>query len=156
MLNKLLVFIVLILFSIISNAQNIALEKQNSLDKIAIKTPKKLILKFQTDSGIIKIKCKTLSYQFPYLTIVNDKKDTLILNVKNIVFLRKHSNFITTLLYMGAFETSLISFAFFMDAKYSDNAIAYWLISATAGTLTYYQLKSANKRYNTKTKWSFY
>lgn len=156
MLNKLLVFIVFFLFNSILNAQFITLEKQNSLDKIAVKMSKKLILKYQTDSGIIKIKGKSLSYQFPYLTIVKDKKDTLILNVKNIVFLRNHSNFVTTLLYLGAFESSLISFAFFMDARYSGNAMAYWLISASAGTLTYYQLKSANKRYNTKTKWSFY
>ncbi|MCF8429119.1 MAG: hypothetical protein K9G64_03220 [Bacteroidia bacterium] len=156
MLNKIMLFIVLFLANIIANAQYITLEKNNSLDKIVIKTPKKLILNYQTDSGIIKIKGKVLSYQFPYLTIVKIKKDTLILNLKNIVFLRNHTNFATTLLYAAAFETSLISFAFFMDARYSGNAIAYWLISASAGTLTYYELKSANKRYNTKTKWSFY
>lgn len=147
---------VFFLANLIANAQFIKLEKMNSLDKIAIKTTKKLILNFQTDSGIIKIKGKALSYQFPYLTILINKKDTLTLNLKNIVFVRNHSNFITTLLYAAAFETSLISFAFFMDAGYSGNVIAYWLISASAGTLTYYELKSANKRYNTKTKWSFY
>jgi len=156
MSNKLLLFMVFFLANFIANAQYIKLEKMNSLDRISIKTPKKLIIKYQTDSGITKIKGKALSYQFPYLTILKNKKDTLTLNVKNIVFVRNHSNFITTLLYAAAFETSLISFAFFMDAGYSGNVIAYWLISASAGTLTYYELKSANKRYNTKTKWSFY
>jgi hypothetical protein len=155
MLNKFLFFILLTSCCFNLNGQTITLEKNNSLDKIKIKLPKNLILKYQTDSGLIKIKGNVLKYQFPYLTVLK-KNDTLKIDVKSISLVRVHSNFTTSLLYTGSFVTSLLSFAFFMDAGQSGDVLVYLIASASFVKLTSYQLKSANKIYNTKTKWSFY
>jgi len=155
MLNKFLFFILLTSCCFNLNGQTITLEKNNSLDKIKIKLPKNLILKYQTDSGLIKIKGTVLKYQFPYLTVLK-KNDTLKIDVKSISLVRVHSNFTTSLLYTGSFVTSLLSFAFFMDAGQSGDVLVYLIASASFVKLTSYQLKSANKIYNTKTKWSFY
>jgi hypothetical protein len=155
MLNKLLFFILFTSNCFILNGQTITLEKNNSLDKIEIKIPKKLIFKYQTDSGLIKIKGNVLKYQFPYLTVLK-KNDTLKIDVKSISLVKIHSNYTTSLLYTGSFLTSLLSFAFFMDAGQSGDVLVYLIASASFGKLTSYQLKSVNKIYNTKTKWSFY
>ncbi|MEI7978708.1 MAG: hypothetical protein WCI53_07670 [Bacteroidota bacterium] len=155
MLNKFLFFILLTSCCFNLNGQTITLEKNNSLDKIKIKIPKNLILKYQTDSGLIKIKGNVLKYQFPYLTVLK-KNDTLKIDVKSISLVRVHSNFTTSLLYTGSFVTSLLSFAFFMDAGQSGDVLVYLIASASFVKLTSYQFKSANKIYNTKTKWSFY
>jgi len=84
MSNKLLLFIVLFLANFIANAQYIKLEKMNSLDKKTIQLPKKIKLVYQTDSLCFNQKVNVIDYHFPNLTVVKNKKDTSLLNVKNI------------------------------------------------------------------------
>ncbi len=111
MSNKLLLFIVLFLANLIANAQYIKLEKMNSLDKKTIQLPKKIKLVYQTDSLSFKQKVNVSDYHFPYVTVVKNKKDTLLLNVKNISYLKIGTPLRNPVLVLSTFITSVTTLA---------------------------------------------
>ncbi len=154
MLNKLILFIVLFLANLIANAQYIKLEKMNSLDKKTIQLPKKIKLVYQTDSLSFKQKVNVIDYHFPYVTVVKNKKDTLLLNVKNISYLKIGTPLRNPVLVLSTFITSVTTLAGL--AGMADGDLSLMLLVIPSGYLTYKSVTKIGDRYNTKTKWSFY
>lgn len=154
MLNNLLFFIVIILCNINSNAQNIMLEKLNSLERISINLPGKINIKYQSDSIKWKQKVKVLDYHFPILTVMKNKNDTILLNVSNILSMKTSTPIKNTTLVFSSLVTSLITVVPIKEVIRGD--VFLLLLVIPSGYVTYLSITNIGTKYNTKTKWSFY
>jgi len=157
MLNKIPFLIFLLLYSGKSDAQEIRLQKNNTNSTLNILLPKKVSIEYNTDTGIKIIKAEAIAYSFPYLTVMK-KRDTIIIDVKNITGINYHPT-VAPLYYLMTFPVTLFSVAFtavaFIDPKESGFIVPF-LMGTSLGYLDYYLFTHAHRKLNTKTKWSFY
>lgn len=156
MLNK--IFLLLLFFlSVTLNAQEIKLQKNNMYSALTIDLPKKMHVIYNKDGSIKKIKAKAIDYSFPYLTVLK-KKDTIRIDVRNIIGINYHPA-VAPLYYLMLFPVTLFSVAFtgvaFADPVESGFIVPF-IFGTGLGYLDYYLFTHANRKLDTKTKWSFY
>ena len=154
MLSKLHLFFLFVLFSVFAEAQNIRLQKNETLKKREIKLCKGILIEY-SNAGTMKIVSgKAFRYEFPFL-FLKTKSDTLQVDVRNIKSIGIHHQ-LEALNVTGAILAPFITTLFLLDIA---SGVAFPLekiLFLPGGVLSYYCIKAWPHRYNTETEWSFY
>ncbi len=154
--SYILVIIFLLNFSL-SYCQKVELKKNGTQRIYQFRLPKYITLDYQTDSGILHIEAKAINYKFPLMTIMEHKKTTNI-DVRKINKLEYNSR-IAGLYYIGAITTSIITLSFlpplFLSRNSLEDSFEIILFACIPASLSYLQLYEADRKFNTKNKWSF-
>ena len=153
------VFLVLMLLLNVSiiYCQKVGLKKNGTERIYHFRLPKFIALDYQTDSGLLHIEAKAINYTFPNMTITEHKK-TINIDVRKINKLDYNSR-ISGLYYIGAITTSIITLSFlpplFLSRNSLEDSFEIILLACIPASLSYLQLYEANRKFNTKNKWSF-
>lgn len=157
MQNKLFLFFVLISFSSIGNAQIIGLQKNGTDRLFQFRLPKLISFDYQTDSGVTNIEANAVKYEFPFMELRN-KQNSIQIDVRKINKL-KYKSRIAGLYYLGAFTTSLFSITVIVttliDHSNATEVASMLTLACFPASLSYIQLYLADRKFNTKKKWSF-
>jgi hypothetical protein len=154
MLNKVLIVCLLYFFYLPLKGQELNIEKNNSLEKISFKLPKKMKLEYVSDSILLKQKVKVIDYNFPYLMVIDSKKDTLFLNVQEINSLKISSPIKNTFLVISTVFLTPLTLGSLGQASTGSPGLLF--VSALGAFCIYKSVNNLCNKYDTKTKWSFY
>jgi hypothetical protein len=154
--SYILLLIFLINFSL-SYCQKVELKKNGTERIYHFRLPKFITLDYQTDSGLLHIEAKAIKYDFPLMTIMEHKK-TIKIDVRKINKLEYNSR-ISVLYYIGAITTSIITLSIlpplFFGRNSLEDSFGIIILACIPASLSYLQLYEADRKFNTKSKWSF-
>ena len=156
MQNKLFILLLAIcLVSAFANAQEIKLQKNGSFDKIKIHLPKNLSISYLKNNEETNFKGKVIKYEFPFIYFLTKAKDTLRIDVKNIVEIRIYNHFSVLKIAALTFIT-VMNFAAIHDII-KDNYVVGEIFISVGMDLGFYALvRMFPRSFETKTEWSFY
>jgi hypothetical protein len=135
------------------NAQNIHLQKNQTLKKNGIKLPKMLSIEYKDSGNIKSIRGKGIQYKFPFLFLV-EEKDTFRIDVKNVSKIKYNNSIVAPLVVVGFGLTSVASIAGLLDFLNGNYYEGFLFIGA--GYIAYNLYRKLPKEFDTKTEWHFY
>jgi hypothetical protein len=156
--NRVFLLLILLINVSILYCQKVGLKKNGTERIYQFRLPKFIALEYQTDSGLLHIEAKAIKYDFPLMTIIEHKK-TINIDVRKINKLEYNSR-ISVLYYFGAITTSIITLSIlsplFLSRNSLENSFEIILFACIPASLNYLQLYEADRKFNTKNKWSFF
>ncbi|NDC30788.1 MAG: hypothetical protein EBZ58_07640 [Bacteroidetes bacterium] len=155
--NRVFLLLILLLNVSILYCQKVGLKKNGTERIYHFRLPKFITLDYQTDSGLLHIEAKAIKYDFPLMTIMEHKK-TINIDVRKIYKLEYNSR-ISGLYYIGSITTSIITLSIIPPLFFSRNSLedsfGIIILACIPASLSYLQLYEADRKFNTKNKWSF-